>query len=363
MTRSRELPLSETIPPGMWEAISQAAQATGRFVVMHSGAPWDLAGGAQRPRQLAEQLASHAAVVHLSLNEQDERIISEGLAVGNVRSALKWTGIDVPHKLFYTAFPDGLAVTIRRQLKDGWFRVYDCVDAWQHFEGNAWYKEDLEEELVQEADLVLCTATRLGDHVANLGASPEKILHLRNSTRIAGRPYSPGLSRDVDCVYVGWLDDSWLHWKLFEDLARLGHTLRIIGPLPKAGAPFQHPNVEWAGEIHSDVLLDHLATARLGIIPFHGPVAEAVFPIKYLDYLAAGLPTVASHLPELDGLPFAWVAYSDEAFLGYVDGLLAKPELTWDRRSIAQLATKHTAEARVKVLISRLQDTGRWGAW
>lgn len=346
----------------MPEEVEARAVETGHLVVMHSGARWNSAGGGQRPQQLAEALAANAAVVHLCGGDRNivQRPVRKPV-IASTRHLGEYTEREWPEgvaKVFYTGYPDPVLSGLLETLPPDWFVVYDCIDAWADFTPNAWYSAAYERKVVRCAGLVTCTATVLQEHVAGLGVRrPPPVEFLPNSTALGGQQWWPG-ERDVDCVFVGWLENGWQAFDLFWRLCRNGHTLRVIGPRPRAGFPFEHENCEWVGQVENTELLPHLSRARVGIIPFRpGKLTEAVFPIKYCDYLCAGLPTVATHLPELEGWPFAQVCYSATEFERAVAAALTRD---WPREEIAREARAHTREARAQQLVELLQREGAW---
>jgi len=325
---------------------------------MHSGARWDAGGGGQRPQQLAQELAKNACVVYL--NTMNPNRIERPLVNPAIRQFSEWRDwirIPASHRLFYTAFPSTASLEAVNALCPEWTVIYDCIDDWRHFATGQWYDEGIERAIVQRADLVICTARSLVEHIEQLGARrPPPVHFLPNSTSIVGQPWNPQ-GREVDCVFVGWLAESWLDWNLFKAVAEK-YTVQLIGQQPPAGLPFEHRNAEWVGVVPNSRVMEYLSRAKVGIIPFRDiPLVYAVWPIKYADYLAAGLPTVASYMPELDVEPWARVTYTDREFVRQVDRAVAK---NWPRHEIAAEAQKHTGAARVAQLTEWLRDMDLW---
>jgi teichuronic acid biosynthesis glycosyltransferase TuaH len=85
--------------------------------------------------------------------------------------------------------------------------------------------------------------------------------------------------------------------------------LRLVGPrLPAAAgadwdAVFAHPGVEWPGAVEFDAVPAELVRADVGLVPYRlDSFNVASFPLKALEYLAAGLPVAGSGLPALEWL-------------------------------------------------------------
>ncbi|HUB66824.1 MAG TPA: glycosyltransferase family 4 protein [Candidatus Methylacidiphilales bacterium] len=79
----------------------------------------------------------------------------------------------------------------------------------------------------------------------------------------------------------------------------------------KRGAP---DNVTFTGHLSREALMPHLARASMGLMPNLAEPASALstFPLKLLEYSAAGKGIVASHIPVFDGLPVGdWVRLAE----------------------------------------------------
>ena len=76
----------------------------------------------------------------------------------------------------------------------------------------------------------------------------------------------------------------------------------------------RHPRVRWLGPVDFEELPRHLAAADVGLVPYtHSRFNEGSFPLKTLEYLAAGLPVVATDLPAIRWLGSPHVQIADDA--------------------------------------------------
>jgi teichuronic acid biosynthesis glycosyltransferase TuaH len=109
---------------------------------------------------------------------------------------------------------------------------------------------------------------------------------------------------------VGKLNER-LDLSLLEAVVAAGIRLRIIGPRrdrdPDFGvrlsALLSNDKVEWLGEVGSDELPDLLGGIKVGLTPYDtGPFNRSSFPLKTLEYLAAGLPVVSTPIPAVGWL-------------------------------------------------------------
>ena len=84
------------------------------------------------------------------------------------------------------------------------------------------------------------------------------------------------------------------------------------------------PNVRLVGAVpHADVVR-YMRRFDVGLLPYVvNPYTSALRPVKLVEYLAAGLPVVSTHLPEVrrfvgDHGPVVTIADGAEAFAGAI---------------------------------------------
>lgn len=165
----------------------------------------------------------------------------------------------------------------------------------------------LEAEAVRRCDLVVAPARALAARAAALGA--RRVLHLPNGCE--PEPFAaPGLAEPADlsrwprprAIYAGGID-WWFDAELVRAVAlRLPRwSFVLIGPVRgRAGASLAGlPNVVLPGARPYESLPSWFAHADAGIVPFvlHR-MTHAIHPIKVYEYLAAGLPVVATPMRE-----------------------------------------------------------------
>ncbi len=325
---------------------------TGRLVVMHSWAGWDAGGGAQRPQQIAQALVPDACVVFCAAFHNEDVVAPIDRPILQTPGQWhRWVDIAAPVRIAYTAWPNDDALEMMTAMGPAAFTVVDIIDAWDGIDLNAtWYRAEVEEAIVRQADLVVATAQPLVERADGYGPQQPARL-LRNSSCLGGYDRAEG-PPTVDCVYAGHLRNTWIDWKLIEKLAA-DHTVRIIGWAPDP-LPFEHPNIEWVTQVAYHELMPLLSSARVGIIPFKKSLMmDAVDPIKVYDYALAGLPTVAGYLPELKGRSHVALSKTDRGFINSVEGLLAAEP---DRAKIAADGQADRREVRAGQLITMIGD-------
>lgn len=165
-----------------------------------------------------------------------------------------------------------------------------------------------ERRAVTSADLVLAITPTLAEKWRGLGATPvllpngcdpEPYLRV-DDARPA--PLPPGFPTPIAGV-VGQLNDR-LDAGLLAAVADTGLGLLLVGPhdpgwLPGAWADLvARPNVHHAGAVPFAELPGWLARIDVGLTPYTDTeFNRASFPLKTLEYLAAGRPVVGSDLP------------------------------------------------------------------
>jgi glycosyltransferase involved in cell wall biosynthesis len=217
-----------------------------------------------------------------------------------------------------------------------------------------------ERALFAEADRVLTTSTGLLDSARPLAARAalfqtgvrtlafERAREARSD--IASQPRALlGVKRPI-VGYVGSLRNE-MDRALLAETARLAPDLTFVlaGPvLADVSALKACPNVMLLGPMPHDAAVHHMAWFDAGIIPYVLNTYTAdIMPVKLLEYLAAGLPVIATGLPPVR----EFVAANDGPVVSSADGAEA---LTAALRTA--LATDTPAHAARRVEIARRHD-------
>jgi teichuronic acid biosynthesis glycosyltransferase TuaH len=137
---------------------------------------------------------------------------------------------------------------------------------------------------------------------------------------------------------------------LLEAIAARGRSLLLVGPKDpgcdqRRFADLQHrPNVHWAGPQPAAALPGYLRLIDVGLVPYTpSPFNHASFPLKALEYLAAGRPVAATDLPALRALDTDLIHITTPAaFAGHVDHLLTQPRTPHLTARCQAFAAQHT---------------------
>lgn len=143
-------------------------------------------------------------------------------------------------------------------------------------------------------------------------------------------------------------------------------VLRIIGPLTARDSAFVarfHElaalrGVEWMGQQPASVLPALLEEAAVGLTPYvDNAFNRASFPLKTLEYLAAGVPCVSTRTPSVTWLDTDLVDVADDAdaFAAATVRWVAHPASGPEREQRRALAARHTWDARAAQLLHWLE--------
>lgn len=193
--------------------------------------------------------------------------------------------------------------------------VYYCVDDWSKFEylDGQWIAAK-EQELLAKADVIFATSrylvrkcrTNAGDRVHYM---PHGVEHTKFARALAQETPVPNDIASLPQPRIGFYGNiyPWIDFGLIEQLtmARPGWSFIMIGPISCDVSHFDGiQNVHFLGRREHDDLPAYCKGFDAAIIPYDmaNPRMESVNPVKARELLAAGVPIVASQLPELEGM-------------------------------------------------------------
>ena len=225
----------------------------------------------------------------------------------------------------------------------------------------------LEAELAAAVDLVVYAGQTLETYVAQLGA--RRALHLPNGIDFARYAESEGAAPEdlaaiprPSAIYVGAMEE-WFDFKTVDVLvdALPDVSFVLIGPDRLARKRLTpRPNLHLLGRRPYDQIPRYLHYADVGLIPFdisgHPDLVNGVHPLKLYEYLACGLPVVATAWEELVtlGVPLELCRTPDE-FISAVRHALSTPR---DPAAGIRYAAAADWQRRVETLIERLSSPG-----
>jgi glycosyltransferase involved in cell wall biosynthesis len=196
--------------------------------------------------------------------------------------------------------------------------VYHCVDDISAHEriDTASFRA-AEERFARRADLVLASAPEL---VRRMRALSEHVLEAPNvaDTGLFAAALQPGATDPAIAalpsprvVFTGAISAVKLDIALLAELtrARRDWSFALVGPVglgdptTDVSALAAEPNVHLLGPRPYERLPEVLRGADAGLIPYvRSALTDSIFPMKVYEYLAAGLPVIATELPALAGV-------------------------------------------------------------
>jgi teichuronic acid biosynthesis glycosyltransferase TuaH len=295
------------------------------------------------------------------------RAVTERLVRAALSRAVASIGIDV--RALVTAWPRiDVFGSCGEQVRVWW--AQDDFAAGAGLMGqNALSVANGESARAGESDLVVAAnpevAARWRRHGRNValvpyGSDPESFAHVEDAPRAEGIDLEPPIA-----ALVGQLNDR-VQPGLLEAVADRGVSLLLVGPASGAGPAWlgglaERPNVRWVGGQPFEALPSLLAHASVGLVPYADtPFNRGSFPLKTLEYLAAGLPVVATDLPATRwlGAPQEFVAIADgpRAFSDAVLAAASAPLTPTAREAKRRCVRAHSYEQRAADLLAAIDQ-------
>jgi glycosyltransferase involved in cell wall biosynthesis len=238
------------------------------------------------------------------------RALNRRLLRAQVRRAARGLGLRRPILWAYVPQAEVLIEALDPELV-----VYHCVDDIAAQEGvdTASFRA-AERRFAARADLVLASAPALAARMRELSGN---VLYAPNvaDTELFARALAQGSPDPAVAalprpriVFTGAIVAKKLDVPLLAALARArpGWSFALVGPIgmgdpgTDVSALQAEPNIHLLGTRTYAQLPNVLGAADAGLIPYaRNALTESIFPMKVYEYLAAGLPVVATPLPSL----------------------------------------------------------------
>jgi len=236
---------------------------------------------------------------------------------------------------FYRDHPD--------QLK-----IYYCVDDFSVMPGvDTDLIRHMEDELIATSDVILYTARYLARKFEGFEKPTYYLPHGVDFGHFSQEPQvenEPGIDLSDSPVlgFFGLLSD----WVDLDMLIQVAHqrpdwTIQLIGNSDTDTSRLdQVPNIRWSKSVPYSLLPTWAQDFDVGLIPFKiNALTRAVNPLKFMEYMALGLPVVSSRLPELEQYDqYIYLADNVEQFGDMIELALSEncPEKVEARRHLAR---------------------------
>ncbi|WP_375431134.1 O-antigen ligase family protein [uncultured Friedmanniella sp.] len=218
--------------------------------------------------------------------------------------------------------------------------------------------EQEESRQLSNADLIMGVSQQLAER----WAAPGRAVHIFPNgcdARALARTSSDSPADDVTlprptAVFLGHISER-IDIQILQAVADAGVNLLLVGPLALTSSleGFEsltaRPNVQWTGPRPFPDLPRYLAAASVGLTPYvTSPFNQGSYPLKTIEYLAAGLDVVSTDLPAARALPdgLVHIASTPAAFAALTAHLARNPTGPERRRAGQTFAQDHSWEAR-----------------
>jgi glycosyltransferase involved in cell wall biosynthesis len=247
--------------------------------------------------------------------------------------------------------------------------IYYCVDEYTAFTGASRGLKEIEESLFRSADLVVVSAERLLEAKKRFNSNTHLIRHGTdwahfNTAVLASTAVSP-LVADLPRPVIGFhgLLADWVDYELIRSLAEAfpaGSVVLVGKTAVDAEAKIRYldgvPNIHMIGRRPYSELPAICKGFDVAINPFLiNELTLAANPLKVREYLAAGLVTVSTDLPEVRVLRHVLAATDHSDFIAKVRQALAYGV---SRTEISDTVRRESWEAKVDELRALLTDAG-----
>ncbi len=270
------------------------------------------------------------------------RALNARLLPALVRRAAKRLGLQRPILWAYVPQAEVLIDALDPSLI-----IYHCVDdiaAHERIDTASFRAAEL--RFAARADLVMASAPALAKRLRTISGSVMDAPNVSDtelfSRALEPGPIDPGMAALPlpRIVFTGAIVAIKLDMPLIVELARLrpSWSFALVGPVGP-GEPrtdistlAAEPNIHLLGPRTYDELPDVLRGADAGLIPYaRNDLTEGIFPMKVYEYLAAGLPVIATELPALAGIADVATAPDARGIAALLD--VALTEDSPDRRA------------------------------
>jgi glycosyltransferase involved in cell wall biosynthesis len=156
----------------------------------------------------------------------------------------------------------------------------------------------------------------------------------------------------------------WVDLALMAEVARLRPDLsfRFVGPVDplvevEAAKLAALPNVDLLPAQPSSRIAEYVRGFSVGVLPFViNEMTLAVTPLKMYEYMASGIPTVATPLPACVDHPAVYTASNAESFVSGID--VALMMTGGQRKELRVQAEAASWGQRILPLLERLEERG-----
>ncbi|HEX4115580.1 MAG TPA: glycosyltransferase [Solirubrobacteraceae bacterium] len=288
-----------------------------------------------------------------------------------VRRAARKLGMRRPVLWAYVPQAESLLEVLQPELV-----IYHCVDDIAAQPGiDAASFRIAETRFAQRADLVLASAPALAERLRSISDNVIYAPNVADTALFAGAledgPIDPALATlpAPRIVFTGAVVTTKLDVGLLVALARSrpSWSFALVGPIGPGDPSTDvsvlaaEPNLRLLGARTYEQLPSVLRGADAGLIPYaRNRLTDSIFPMKVYEYLAAGLPVVATPLPSLTGIDAVASAPDADGIARLLDEALVE-DTPQRRAERSQAAAAHSWEARIEQIATAIDALPQGG--
>ena len=248
--------------------------------------------------------------------------------------------------------------------------IYEYIDELEIFYGYGPEMERDHEKLIQQADVTVCTATKLYKQV--LGKAKNPIIStnagdyefFKTTNQYDINALIKEKIKGYDCIlgYYGSLAE-WVDYKIINEVALENKNwlwllvgIDYDGSLEKSGI-LNLKNVLYIPPQPYEILPTFLKAFTVATIPFRiNEITLSTSPVKLFEYMAAGKPILASKLPECLKYKSVITYANSNDFIEKVDNILSlsSNDIYWEE--LKNDASNNTWDAKVDEILSAINE-------
>jgi glycosyltransferase involved in cell wall biosynthesis len=318
-------------------------------------------------RPVANNISVFAPLVIPFHGNRAARWVNRRLLAWSLRRACRKLGFQKPITWTFVPSSADVAGSLGERLL-----IYHCVDEFSKFTGTDEAAiGGMEQGLMEKADMVVVSSTRLYETKQRYNPNTFLVTHGVDVAHFR-KACLPAVEAPADCAdlkhpvigFFGLVAD-WVDLEVVRHLAasRPQWSLLLIGDVQTDTSALRElSNVHLLGRRSYASLPAYCKAFDVAILPFVvNDLTEAANPLKLREYLAAGLPVVATPLPEVLKLEaLVRMARTPAEFLEQVEGLLNEGKRGPDP-AVSVLMERESWDQKVEDLsgiITSLDDDG-----
>lgn len=249
------------------------------------------------------------------------------------------------------------------------FRISDRIEG---FKNTPRTISILQKEVIKTSNLIFATSKNLQQEASKIN---KNTLYLPNGVdekfiMAADEKYPhPEEFKNIKTpivIYIGTISD-WFDYKLYEyGIAKSKNiSFVMIGPISGTNYNKNMANIQryvrtyrnfyYLGPRPHSELKKYLAYADIGVIPFRvNSLTNEINPVKLFEYVAYGLPVIASHMTELQNYAEYVSCYKyKEEYVGLISNYLNKKRCL--AQKLIEFAHSNTWEKRFEFMLSQIE--------